>query len=321
MTMGVYKITNVINNKNYVGSSKNIQSRWKKHKLLLNKGQHHSYKLQRDWTEFGENNFLFEILEDTDINNEKQLRECEQLWIDTLKSYKEGYNILPFADPNGNKSDIQKWNDENGGFVFFMFRYNKPIFDNLPQEYIFKLFLIATYLDYENNLTINKKDMMELIGLNRNSFGLFFNKLKDTNILLVEGKSLKINNSIFSKGALNKNIKQYNDFTRVYINPLKYLYNNYPIIKHSQIGSLLKLIPYTHRESNILCRNQIEELSGIDIMNKKDLESILNYHKNGIRNLLNCLKEVLLDNDEPVLQLINKNIVINPRVYYGGSFK
>ena len=34
--IGIYKIENIINNKVYIGSSNNIERRWKEHKRLLN---------------------------------------------------------------------------------------------------------------------------------------------------------------------------------------------------------------------------------------------------------------------------------------------
>lgn len=37
---GVYSITNKINSKKYIGSSKDIYRRWLEHTNLLNKGKH-----------------------------------------------------------------------------------------------------------------------------------------------------------------------------------------------------------------------------------------------------------------------------------------
>ena len=51
--MGIYKITNKINNKMYIGSSKNITGRWNYHIDDLFENKHHSYKLQKEFNEFG----------------------------------------------------------------------------------------------------------------------------------------------------------------------------------------------------------------------------------------------------------------------------
>ena len=91
MKSGVYKITNIINNKCYVGSSQNILRRWSEHKRELFKNKHHSIVLQRSYNKHKLNNFIFEVLEycTTDM-----LLIKEQYYIDILKPK---YNMLKFA--------------------------------------------------------------------------------------------------------------------------------------------------------------------------------------------------------------------------------
>ncbi|MBA4547717.1 GIY-YIG nuclease family protein [Thermoactinomyces intermedius] len=94
---GIYLIKNNITNKIYVGSSANIERRWKEHKKSLNAGTHHSPHLQASWDKYGKEAFSFSIIEVVDdVNN---LIDREQFWLDELKPYKEdiGYNILPNA--------------------------------------------------------------------------------------------------------------------------------------------------------------------------------------------------------------------------------
>lgn len=60
---GVYEILNIVNGKRYVGSSKNLAKRIKEHKSSLRKGSHHAIKLQRSWSKYGEDSFLFKVIE------------------------------------------------------------------------------------------------------------------------------------------------------------------------------------------------------------------------------------------------------------------
>jgi group I intron endonuclease len=87
---GIYKILNKINNKSYIGSSSNIKSRWNVHLSKLNLQKHHSILLQRAYNKYGEENFVFIIIEECE-----NLIEREQFWLDYYKSYnpKFGYNI------------------------------------------------------------------------------------------------------------------------------------------------------------------------------------------------------------------------------------
>lgn len=56
MTTGIYKITNLVNGKVYIGASKNIESRWSNHRRNV-KSPIHS-----DLEALGEENFKFEVL-------------------------------------------------------------------------------------------------------------------------------------------------------------------------------------------------------------------------------------------------------------------
>ena len=60
---GIYKITNLINKKYYIGSSLDIKRRWKEHRRNLIKNKHNNIHLQKSWNKYGENSFLFEIIE------------------------------------------------------------------------------------------------------------------------------------------------------------------------------------------------------------------------------------------------------------------
>jgi len=96
--MGIYKIENLTNGKEYIGSSNDIPKRWKQHLGMLNKNNHHSIHLQRAWNKYGESNFKFEVLEL--VHEESLLFEVEQKWMDKIQSYDPsfGYNMSKTAD-------------------------------------------------------------------------------------------------------------------------------------------------------------------------------------------------------------------------------
>lgn len=85
--IGIYRIKNLINGKCYYGSSKNIEKRWSTHKRGLNTNTHINCILQRAWDKYGENNFIFEIIEECDINI---LLETEQKYLDLQPEYNIG---------------------------------------------------------------------------------------------------------------------------------------------------------------------------------------------------------------------------------------
>lgn len=90
---GIYKITNLTNNKVYIGQSVDIlNKRWPLHVCLLNNGTHDNIHLQNAWNKYGENNFEFSII----IRCEQiELNDYEKHYISLYKSYNPefGYNL------------------------------------------------------------------------------------------------------------------------------------------------------------------------------------------------------------------------------------
>ena len=91
MSCGIYKITNTINNKIYIGCSKHIELRWQQHIYETNneKQYQYNYTIHRAMRKYGIENFTFECIEEVEEN---QMMEREKYWIDYYDSYNNGYN-------------------------------------------------------------------------------------------------------------------------------------------------------------------------------------------------------------------------------------
>ena len=96
--IGIYKITNKVNGKVYIGQSTNIQERWNRHKKNMKNGTNKLYQAMRF---YGIENFIFTIIEEC---SKEQLNEREIYWILQYNSYKEGYN----STLGGSYSEQQK---------------------------------------------------------------------------------------------------------------------------------------------------------------------------------------------------------------------
>lgn len=95
--IGIYKITNLISGKIYIGSSTNIRSRIAHHYSDLKKQRHHNLHLQNSYNKYGRIAFISEVLEDCTLSN---LIEREQYYIDSLKPE---YNKLPIANSSAGR--------------------------------------------------------------------------------------------------------------------------------------------------------------------------------------------------------------------------
>lgn len=131
-TQGIYKITNLINGKCYIGKSEDIEYRKKVHFRELNEGNHHSAYLQEDFKKYGKDNFSFEIIEI--INDKELLMFAERFFIDKFDSFKSGYNM---TYPR-------------------LFKHDNPIFTkyqtNNSQNFISELDTFREYISIEDDL-------------------------------------------------------------------------------------------------------------------------------------------------------------------------
>lgn len=82
----IYKITNCINQKVYIGqTSFSVEKRWKEHIKDINR--HLDRPLYRALSKYGVENFTVETIEETDNPNER-----EMYWIEYYQSFHKGYN-------------------------------------------------------------------------------------------------------------------------------------------------------------------------------------------------------------------------------------
>lgn len=133
---GIYTITNLLDNKIYVGYATNFRKRKGDHISNLRKNKHKNIHLQRAFNRDGEGNFKIELLEECNIDI---LPSMEHYWCNLLQTHnpEKGYNILPTSEfglithsketrnkisnklkgKNKSKEHIQNISDSRKGFI------------------------------------------------------------------------------------------------------------------------------------------------------------------------------------------------------------
>ena len=98
---GIYKVTNKINGKVYIGQSADIGRRWRQHMTAEDDTYFHK-AIQK----YGVENFKWEVIEQC---KKKDLDEREIYWIEYYDSFNKGYNCTKGGDGVSGGEDHPMW--------------------------------------------------------------------------------------------------------------------------------------------------------------------------------------------------------------------
>ncbi len=99
---GVFMIKNNVNGKMFICGSLNVNAYIKRHKSELKFGSHRNKALLKDYNQFGDENFTFEVVESIKQDKDplhdykKDVAVLVDLWLEKLKPFGvKGYNRIP----------------------------------------------------------------------------------------------------------------------------------------------------------------------------------------------------------------------------------
>lgn len=92
---GIYEIRNKISGKQYIGSSVDVERRRIEHIAALQQGEHFNPHLQHSWNKWGEQNFVFDVIEE--VNDRDELLAREQVYLDEGFGLDNLYNVAEIA--------------------------------------------------------------------------------------------------------------------------------------------------------------------------------------------------------------------------------
>ena len=237
---GIYSITNLINNKRYIGSSVNLSSRKAQHWYCLNSNIGINSHLQNAWNKYGSENFVFEILENCPQN---LLILREKFYIekyDTLDT-NFGYN---FKEPT--PSSLINYPEHNELIQFYKAKESKKLIKFLEKErpfYVFKKEEQLNKLCYEYYFlsTIKDKNVKEFLwnhsgylkyksGFENisqmNSYKQILEEHEINNLLNFNIKNI-YNFNLFDSEKIHHNlIKNLKDFNIIGFKVNSYIFNN-----------------------------------------------------------------------------------------------
>lgn len=147
-TTGIYKITNTVNGKYYIGStSENFLKRWNHHINSLRRNSHKNEHLQHAFNKYGEDSFVFEVVETC---NKDMCLLREQIYLDSCNS-NNSYNINPYATALSKTPEtINKQIESRKRFYkeclewYEKYKNNLITFEDIPERFKIR---IKSYID------------------------------------------------------------------------------------------------------------------------------------------------------------------------------
>lgn len=135
----IYRITNMANGKFYIGSAESFARREWQHKYALRRNEHKNPRLQAAWNMYGEEMFVFEIIEEVPID--RSAFDIENTYLYKVVGQEDCYNIntdavgmrtgIPHTDSTKAKLSASRKGKAAGAEHY---RYGKTVSEEVRQK-------------------------------------------------------------------------------------------------------------------------------------------------------------------------------------------
>ncbi|MDK0740199.1 hypothetical protein P7A62_00605 [Clostridium perfringens] len=239
----VYKITNLVTGKVYIGKTINsFRVRYFGKLGNCKVFRTHNDELQMDLYEYGLSNFKVELLVEN-ILDEDLLAEIEKIAIDEYKKYFHMYNKV-----------YNNINRENAKLI--KRSIIKDFLDlDIPHNYKSRFMYMCTFMDCENNLVVGKtsdrrkikdSELKDILRLGKTETARTKKYLLENNLISIENNFIKVNLPLNYRDLVDSK-----DFIRN-------VYEQLPISRTKKLSQLLYVLNYYHYDFKVLCENPIE---------------------------------------------------------------
>lgn len=247
-----------------------------------------------------------------------------------------------------NKNDKYDYDRKLGGFIHMAYVKNELLFNEIgiDRANISRLIYLATYMNYSSEISpgllvkygrfkevkaLTRSELMKLLKLSERAFKLFLSDVIKCGLLHTKDKKYYLNTEYFNKGVSKFNS---NEYTRIYINTTRQLYENCSARSHKRLSYIFQLIPKLHTETNMILHNpHVDTIESENKMNLKDICSFLRISDDNNGNGKKLLKELLkftVKVDGCTTYLLtyvtvedgggkNDYFVVNPQVIWSGK--
>lgn len=277
------------------------------------------------------------------------MKKCYLVDKKTGEVVEENFNYLEerdkermkiFAEKNIAKEIYHQYQDDYlGKFVFFMFDNLSSLTEILNDTDLVSFMYIGTFvkkdgtLKLDNNKTyIDKNKLKSMLNMSKPKFRDFWNTLIENQLILEDNGMIFINLFYFYRGSesdykkLTNKKKFGKNFTRLYIETTRSVFENTGVRSLRKLALIYKLLPYVNWRYNILCKNIHEENKRrLQLLTVEDIANLTGYDTSNMRKFKQDLHSLkyngmsIFGRFSDSANSKNDMILINPLFYHRGS--
>lgn len=160
---------------------------------------------------------------------------------------------------------IAKWtNGNSGNFFWYLFQPCQNCSDKINNRLLVDILYLVSYMDYNTDRLVigskkkkpmSKTDVKRIIKGHKKDFSVFWSAVIRTGIIQEEQNDLVVTSN-FSRGSLNLNGRI---AVKIFVLPLRQLYEKSNVSDRSCLAYVFRLIPYTNIAYNVVCKNPLEK--------------------------------------------------------------
>lgn len=231
------------------------------------------------------------------------------------------------------KTNFMEYIESLGKYALLFYNHLNKL--NIPNEIKTRFIFLTAFIKYDSNgllvednknqRPLQRSDLLELLNIGEKAFIRTINVLKENKLLFENDKMYYLNKKFVARGKLTPQ-KMSQDFTRVFADAIKELYNDCSPRQQSQLYYFYMILPLVNYKYNCVCHNPNEtNLQHIKKMSIQEICISVGYNSTQWKRFWLMLRGFKMGKEYCISSTIIGDtyddvlIKINPKIYYAGN--
>lgn len=248
--------------------------------------------------------------------------------LDTGEVRTDGFSFQTDEQKARYKNKKKQYKNKNP-YYWIKYTLNKKLFNSkISGSTLTRYIYLCTFMGYDNYIMLYSrkatiKELQSILRIGRTQTYNFVKECLENKLIYVDNEFIRINKRYIFRGRIKNSDLHENNLTRLYIQAIRYLYENSNARYHKTLSYLFALIPLCNRKYNIICSNPLESNSDkLETLSLLDISEFLGYEKSNICKLKSKLKQIEINGVPAICFTESKEketIIINPDIYHAGN--